>query len=624
MKLRPYQERVVEQSINWMLKSTAPFVIEAATGAGKSIIISEVAKIIHHRTGKRVLCLAPNADLVKQNIAKYKAYGLKASVFSASAGAKDLRHPVVFGTPKTVLNRIARFKRQGDEGYALVICDEAHGLTPTIKTILAAMRESNSNLRIMGLTATPYRLGSGYIYTEEPDGSRHGEDRAREPYFLKCVERIDARELIDQGYLTQPVIGHINAEGYDTSGLTLNSRGQFDAAAVDRAYLGHGRKTSAIVADVVNQSRDRKGVMFFAATVAHAQEILASLPPEMSRMIGGDINTGIKQRAVLVEDFKKQKFKYLVSVATMTTGVDFTHVDVIAILRKTESVGLLQQIIGRGLRIHPDKQNCLVLDYTTNLTDHCPDGDLFSPIIKAGKAPSAPGGLSCLCPECGYENNFTVQPQVAEAGYRIDANGYCLDLDGVPVMTEYGPMPAHFGRRCWGQVKIPGTPGNAAKQYERCGYRWTGKACPHCGEKNDIAARYCYECKGEIVDPNEKLAGEFRAMKRDPTQTQTDKVLTMTVSEGISARGNRTIRADYVTPYRSFSIWYQPDAQHTRGMAEWAAFCAATDYGKEKPSTLTYRKNAQSGFYQALGYNREPDALPGSTEKMEGYFDATA
>lgn len=608
MKLRPYQERVVEQSINWMLKTTAPFVIDAATGAGKSIMISEVAKIIHHRTGKRVLCLAPNADLVKQNIAKYRAYGLKASVFSASAGAKDLRHPVVFGTPKTVLNRIARFKRPGDEGYALVICDEAHGLTPTIKTILTAMREGNPNLRVMGLTATPYRLGSGYIYRQEPDGHVYGEDKARDPYFAKCVERVGARELIEQGYLTPPVIGAIHAEGYDTSGLALNSRGQFDADAVDRAYHGHGRKTAAIVGDVVAQAQGRKGVMFFAATVKHAEEVLASLPPEMSRMIGGDINTGIKQRDVLVNDFKNQKFKYLVSVATMTTGVDFTHVDVIAILRKTESVGLLQQIIGRGLRICEGKTDCLVLDYTTNLEDHCPDGDLFAPVIRAGKAPGTPGGVTACCPECGYENDFTIRPEVAEAGYQIDAHGYCLDLEGLPVETEHGPMPAHFGRRCFGQIAVPG-PARGMTSYERCGYRWTGKDCPHCGEKNDIAARYCFTCKGEIVDPNAKLAENFRALKRDPTRPQTDKVVSMTVSEGVSQRGNRTVRADFVTPYRSFSIWFQPDARHTKGQYEWALFATHTNDGKAAPETLTYVKDAESGFYRALGYNKQEDAL---------------
>lgn len=621
MKLRPYQQRLVDASIDHMRKSTSPFVIEAATGAGKSHIISEVAAIIHGKTGKRILCLAPSAELVVQNRGKFTATGAKASTFSASAGAKELRHPVVFGSPLTVRNRISRFMRQGDDGYALVILDECHGITPTVKSILASMQQGNPNLRIMGLTATPYRLGSGYIYREEPNGKIHGDDRARNPYFDKCVARVEARELIDQGYLTPPVIGQINSEGYDTSGLVLNSRGKFDADQIDRAYHGQGRKTSAIVADVVAQSQDRRGVMFFAATVQHAREVLASLPPEMSAIVTAE--TPKRERDRILTNFKARKIKYIVNVSVLTIGFDAPHVDVIAILRKTESVGLLQQIVGRGLRIFDGKTDCLVLDYTSNLGDHCPDGDLFSPVIRAGKEATPPGGLSVICPECDYENNFTVQPQVVEAGYQIDRHGYCLDLDGVPIMTEYGPMPAHFGRRCMGQVRIPGTPGTSRQQFERCGYRWTGKDCPHCGEKNDIAARYCYVCKGEIVDPNEKLAAGFRAMKRDPTHTQTDQVVSMTIREGVSARGNRTIRADYVTTYRSFSVWYQPDANHVRGQAEWYDFCRATGNGEHPPETLTYRKDASSGFYRALHYNMPADQVP-TAVKQEGFFDATA
>ena len=101
--------------------------------------------------------------------------------------------------------------------------------------------------------------------------------------------------------------------------------------------------------------------MLFAATVRHAEEVMASLPPDLSAMITGDTPKG--ERASIIARFKARRIKYLVNVAVLTTGFDAPHVDVIAILRKTESVGLLQQIIGRGLRLHDDKRDCLVLDY---------------------------------------------------------------------------------------------------------------------------------------------------------------------------------------------------------------------------------------------------------------------
>lgn len=601
MTLRPYQADAAQAALDWMKRSTAPFIIDAATGAGKSHIIAEIARVIHTMTGKRVLCLAPSAELVTQNREKFLATGNKASTFSASAGAKELRHPVVFGSPLTVKNKISRFQKEGQEGYALVILDEAHEITPTVRDIIGAMRKANENLRVCGLTATPYRLGSGWIFQEHDDGHINGEDTARAPYFAKCVYKIDARALIEMGFLTPPVIGQINASGYDTSGLALNSRGQFDAAAVDRAYHGHGRKTAAIVGDVVAQAQERRGVMFFAATVKHAQEIMASLPPELSEMVTGE--TPKAQRESILRRFKAQQIKYLVNVSVLTTGFDASHVDVIAILRKTESVGLLQQIIGRGLRLHTGKADCLVLDYTTNLDDHCPDGDLFAPVVKAGKAGEGGKGMDCICPECGYENAFTASPQYL--GYKTDEAGYVLDLDGMQIMSKYGPIPGHFGRRCLGRVQS-----GKLGEYERCEYRWTSKECPHCEAENDIAARYCSTCKGELVDPNEKLVADFKALKKDPTKKQTDRVVSMSCAPGISRNGNKTMRVEWVTPYRQFATWLQPEAKHTRGQAEWSIFEEVTRGGTVAPSTVTYVKNAETGFFNVLAYNREADEMP--------------
>jgi len=605
MTLRPYQADAAQAALDWMKRSTAPFVIDAATGAGKSHIIAEIAAVIHGMTGKRVLCLAPSAELVVQNREKFLAAGNKASMFSASAGAKELRHPVVFGSPLTVKNKISRFQKEGPEGYALVILDEAHGITPTVRSIIAAMRDGNPNLRVCGLTATPYRLGSGWIFREHDSGKINGEDTARDPYFSKCVYKIDARALIGMGFLTPPVIGQINATGYDTSGLALNSRGQFDADAVDRAYHGHGRKTAAIVGDVVAQAQDRRGVMFFAATVKHAHEIIASLPPELSGIVTGE--TPKAERDSILRRFKAQQIKYLVNVSVLTTGFDASHVDLIAILRKTESVGLLQQIIGRGLRLHTGKTDCLVLDYTTNLDDHCPDGDLFAPVVKAGKAAAGEGGMECVCPACTYENSFTANPLYL--AYGKDDAGYILDLDGRQVMSDFGPIPGHYGRRCMGLVQA-----GKRGEYERCSYRWTYKECPHCAAENDIAARYCIACKGEIVNPNDKLVADFKALKRDPTRIQTDRVLSMSCAPGVSRSGNRTLRVEWVTPYRQFATWFLPDAPHVRGQVAWQAFEAVTRNGEVAPSTVTYAKNAETGFFDIKAYNRpadkEPDAKP--------------
>lgn len=478
-----------------------------------------------------------------------------------------------------------------------VLVHNCHGITPTIRGIIDAMREANPNLRVVGLTATPYRLGSGYIFTMWPDGRANGDDVAREPYFSHCVYRVDARDLIRHGFLTPPVIGKIN-EAYDTGGLVLLPNGKFDAATVDAAFVGHGRKTAAIVADVVSQAAARKGVVFFAATVRHAEEIIASLPPGLSALITGETDN----RERILKRFDNREIKYLVNVGVLTTGWDAPHVDLIAILRRTESVSLLQQIIGRGLRLYEGKVDCLVLDYADNLETHCPDGDLFAPVIKAGKASGGGEPIEAHCPDCGHVNEFTLNGEYAN--YQRDKHGYCLDVFGEQIKTEFGPLAAHYGRRCFGLVQS-----GPAGQHDRCGYRWTGKDCPACGEKNDIAARYCYVCRAEIVNPNDKLVAEFKALKRDPTRPQTDAVISVKFIDGISRAGAKTVRADWVTPYRQFSTWFMPQATHTKAMRDWAAFSEVTGGATVAPQTITYQKE-ESGFFRIMAYNRPADEEP--------------
>jgi DNA repair protein RadD len=594
MSLRPYQVEAVEAALAWIKQSIDPCVIEAATGAGKSHIIATIAQRMHTLSGgKHVLCVAPSKELVIQNRKKFLATGAPASLYSASAGMKCLQHPVVFATPGTFI-KVAR--RLGVK-FCAVIVDEAHGITPTVQKIIADMREGNRHLRVIGTTATPSRMGTGYIYREDEHGKLNGPDVCRDPYFVRKVYTIKAHELLRDGYLTPPLIGETGAENYDTSNLVLNSRNQFDPTDIDRAFVGHGRKTAAIVADVIQRSRGRDGVMLFAATVQHAKEVMASLPPDMSEMVDGTTPGTIRDS--IIARFIDNKVRYLVSVGTLTTGFDAPHVGVIALLRAMESVELMQQIIGRGMRLHPSKKDFLVLDYGSNVERHCPDGDIFRPQIKASKAPGANGVVNVKCPACDAALEFGAREN--DGLFQIDANGY-FTLEGERVMTEFGPSPAHFGRRCYGLVK------GALGVFSQCGYRWTSKPCPHCEADNDIAARYCKECRGEIIDPNEKLVMDFKALKKDPTRTQTDLVVSMVSSEGISRSGNRTLRVDFETPHRNFSVWYSPNGPHF-AHREYAKFMDATMGGIATPKTVTYRKDEDSKFYRILSFNLKEDEV---------------
>ena len=602
MPLRPYQQSAFDAAVAWMRRCLDPALLELATGSGKSHIVAAIADWAQVNSGKKVLCLAPSKELTEQNFSKYEATGNPASYYSASLG-RSMAHQVVYGTPQTVANDLRYFKDQ----FAVVIVDEAHETTPTIRKIIETMRGHNRKLRVIGLTATPYTMQQGYIYTHDESGN---PTQSEDAYYKRLLIKVQARDLIAQGYLTPPNVDPDHAS-YDTSALELARTGCFTADSVELAFEGKGRLTADIVADVVRHAHGRAGVMLFAATVRHAKEIMASLPPGVSRMIGGDTNMQKNNRAEVLRLFQSQRVKYLVSVGTLTRGFDATHVDLIAILRATESPGLLQQIIGRGLRLHDGKVDCLVLDYAGNIERHGLEDDLFTPEVRTPRRGEKGEPVDVCCPSCGCVNQFTARPN--PDGLGTDQDGYFTDLAGSPVLAGDGPIPSHFGRRCFGQIIMAG-------QVERCAYRWTCKDCPHCSHENDIAARYCEKCNGEIIDPNEKLQIEFQRIKSDPAIVSTDAVRAWKVQQWVSNAGNMTVRVDYVTDYARFPAWYSPSHSGT----QWISLCAAV-FGRPCPSvelfvehhargkmpvTVTAAKPKNSKYYRVYAHNRPEDKAP--------------
>ena len=606
-KPRPYQQEAIDSILNWIKKSTEPCLMEGSTGCGKSIIIAQLAKWIEENTGKKVLCLAPKAELTEQNHEKYTSYDMPASIYAASI-EKSLRHNVVFGMPQTVKNSIRRFS-EGD--FAAVIIDECHAITPTIKAIIEEMKAGNPNLRVIGLSATPYRMSSGYIYAYDENGDPVPSDQTNDPYFHSMVYRITAPFLIEQGFLTRPHADPNHLASYDTSAIKRHSQSEYE-----KAFEGKGRKTAAIIADVVGHARERMAVMIFAATIRHAKECMESLPPEMARMVTGE--TPKAERKQIVADFKAMRFKYLVNVAVYTTGFDVPHVDLIAILRPTESASLLQQIIGRGMRLHPDKQDCLILDYAENIERHQLESDLFTPQIKA-RSTKKGEPVAVKCPLCSSTNEFTKRKTDDGDDLLMDDEGYQLDLAGNRIEIEGQFLPGHYGRRCFGFQMMPN--GKA----DRCEHRWAVKLCPTCQHENDITARDCENCNEELIDPNTKLNEQFHRMKADPLQVSTDEVREFTMSKWKSKAGNMTIKASYKTDYASFDVWYNPESRAGRIRNLYEDFSRAYYNGKiapdldtfmqykEKgmpPKTITYQKQKGKQYWNVYAHNKPIDKEP--------------
>lgn len=578
--LRDYQQEAVDSAISWIRKNSEPVLLELATGAGKSLICAELARILISLSGKKVLCLCPTAELVEQNAEKFSLTGEDFSIYSASIG-KSLRHNVVFATEGT-------FKKVAEEqgsGFSCVIIDEAHKITPTIKKIISDMRKGNHNLRVIGMTATPYRLGTGYIY--EIDQSGAIVEEAVKPYFKKLIYSVGGAFLVEKGYLTKPVIGKIGADKYDTDNLKLGKNFTFSADDLDQAFVGQGKKTSAIIADVVNQSNamGARGVMFFASTIEHAEEILDSLPAYNSAIVTGE--TPKAERKRIIADYKAQKIKYLVNVAVLTTGFDAPHTDVVAILRATESASLLSQIIGRGLRLFDGKEYCLILDYAGNIEKFYPDGDLFNPQIQAFSE-KKPVKADFHCELCNAVNTFSLRPN--PDGFEIDPYGYFKDLAGDRILIGEQFFPAHFGRRCTAVTA------KGHNVFERCNYFWSFKECHECSHENDIAARKCSGCGIQLIDPNNKLSIDFEKFKMDLTQVQTDLIKSII---------KKKVRPDLLlaiieTQYRTIEVFFSKRAN--------SKFYEKMCDKSFIPKTISYRKQtADSKYFIVSDFNREED-----------------
>ncbi|NQY87674.1 MAG: DEAD/DEAH box helicase [Colwellia sp.] len=491
-QLRDYQQEAVSAVLKHFRKTNESAVIVLPTGSGKSLVIAELARLAK----RKILVLTHVKELVEQNHQKYESYGVTAGIYSAGLKLKETQHQVTFASIQSASRNLDDFS----EPYSLIIIDECHrvNLASTelakdkakskpkgeskeqsqerasklsnsnqYQQIIEKLMQANPEVKLLGLTATPYRLGMGWIYKKHYRGFMRSEEKRP---FEHCIYELPLRYLIKRKYLTEPNLVDATIEHYDFSSLRANASGEYSPTDMNHLLNKNPRVTQSIIEQVIELGHKRQGIMIFAATVEHAKEVFSYLPAKLSALITGA--TDNTERDKLIKAFKRKEIKYLVNVSVLTTGFDAPHVDMIAILRPTQSVSLYQQIIGRGLRLSENKKDCLVIDYTGNAFD------LYHPEVGEKKPNSKSQPVQVLCPSCEFPNLFW---------------GICDD-DGYLV--------EHYGRRCQGLVDAPNEEQSTESQ---CDYRFVFKECPHCGGENDIAARTCLQCFEVLVDPDDML-----------------------------------------------------------------------------------------------------------------------
>ncbi len=414
MELRDYQKAAVASIYDHLRSREDNPCVVLPTGAGKTPVMAQIVHDAVKRWGGRVCILAHVKELLVQTAGTLRAFspGLDVGVYSAGLKRRDTQNAVIVAGIQSVYERAREFG-----AFDLVMVDEAH-LIPSsgegrFRTFLSAARHVNPRVRLVGLTATPYRMGSGLIYGMDDE---HMLDAI-------CCEA-GVRELIADGWLCK-LRSRAGVESVDTSGLH-RAGGEFVAAEV-KSLMDDDELVPAAVAEMLRLTADRHSVLIFTASVAHAEHVTAAIEAEgheCGLVLG---QTPSDQRAELLARFKgelargmfeddAEPLKYLANVNVLTTGFDARNIDCVVLFRPTLSPGLYYQMVGRGLRTHESKQDCLVLDFAENVVRHGPIDMLSARQREAGDRPpgEAPArecpechevvGIGfARCPECGHE-----------------------------------------------------------------------------------------------------------------------------------------------------------------------------------------------------------------------------
>jgi DNA repair protein RadD len=397
--LREYQQRAIDQLYAWFEAGNAgnPCLV-LPTGSGKSHIVAALCKdALQNWPETRVLMLTHVKELIEQNAQKMRQHwaGAPLGIYSASMGRRDLGEPITFAGIQSVRTKSSEL------GHVdLVIIDECHLVNHKdeggYRKLLGDLKAINPAVRVVGLTATPYRLGHGLI-TDKP------------ALFDALIEPVSIEELVFKGYLST-LRSKLTRAKLDVTGVKKRG-GEFIESEL-QAAVDTDDQNQAVVREVLALAGDRKAWLFFCTGVKHAQHVAEVLREHgiLADCVTGE--TPKKEREQMLADFKSGKLKALTNANVLTTGFDYPDIDLIAMLRPTMSASLYVQMAGRGMRVKSHTDHCLVLDFAGVVASHGPITNIQPPKKGGdgnGEAPAkvcdACGELvhisAVACPACG-------------------------------------------------------------------------------------------------------------------------------------------------------------------------------------------------------------------------------
>lgn len=398
--------------------------MEAPTAAGKSVIQAVFIRgLLEQWPDQRVLCLCHVKELVKQNCsALRRAYPEgDIGVNSASIGSRDTKESVIFASIQSVYRKAHELGR-----FDLIIVDECH-LMPNktsdgmYRKFVDDCKKYNPKVKVIGFSATPYRLAGGLLID--------GENRLFTDIIPAKAAGMSIDDLLSQGYLA-PLTTYPVRTQLDTSSVPVRG-GEYVAkdlaAAVDIDSI-----TKAACDEIIALGSDRDAWLIFGASVEHAQHICDYLQSQFipTRVVTGKTDSAERDEAIAA--YQRRDVRALVNVNVLTTGFDAPHTDLLAFLRPTMSTSLYVQMAGRGMRVHPAKTDCLVLDFAGLIEKHGPVNAVTPPRKGKkkddGQAPIKECG-GCLmlihasvrqCPYCGEVFKFNMAPKISGKASTLD------------------------------------------------------------------------------------------------------------------------------------------------------------------------------------------------------------
>ncbi len=437
------------------------------TASGKSHIIAELCKqALQVAPGTRVLVIAHVKELLEQNSAKIRLHWPDAPLALYCAGLKCKEvGPITVASIQSIYDK-------GDQigVFDLIIVDEAHRIPHGENGMYHTLFRTQPQAKIVGLTATPYRLGGGLLY--------EGDDAL----FEELVCEIKTADLVEQGYLAR-IRARPGSRQADLSGVHIRA-GEYMADEMAAAF-DDGGLTAAVVDDVLLHATARRSIMVFCCSVAHCHSVLhafAARGEATARVITG--GTPSQVRADVIADFKARKCRILINCDVLTTGFDAPNIDCIVLLRATQSPGLYVQMIGRGLRQCEGKTDCLLLDYGGNVERHGPIDSVTAERVQEQEREQVKTCPVCgyyipvhvkICPDCGYH-----YPPPEPTPRKITHGLQATTLDPLSISyTRYWVSNVYYMRH-----QKPGRPDSLKVIYD---------AVPETGMQSGLMSRCFYE-----------------------------------------------------------------------------------------------------------------------------------